>query len=191
MKYSIRQSNFSSGIHFGIHNGRVNQTYKVRFDSSCMYEDLDWERDYNKLDGWSYTTLPFKDSSGTWQPGHHKNSLRLGWRANSKTNKIELCLYIYQDGIRTITDFTSIDVDKDYTIGVFYKVDSTDGVESNPRIVLTCTHKPDTDDSATFVATQTIALTKSFELKTSYKLFPYFGGSNPAPHNMFILSEET
>lgn len=198
MKYNIRKGNFSSGIHFGLHTGRVSQTYKVRFDSFCMYDDLDSERDWNKLVGWSYKNLPVRITheelitdkvSYTWEPGHHSQSIRIAWRANKSINKIELAGYYYQDGIRTIIPFAEIDVDKDYTIGIFYKVDThndEDTTEYNPRIVFTCTRA---DDS--YFATKTKLLNKPFVVRASYKLYPYFGGSNYAPHNMSISVRET
>jgi hypothetical protein len=187
MRFNIRQGHFTSGIHIGLHTGRVSQTYKVRFDSSCLYEDIDWERDWNKLDGWSFSNLPFYyEVEKKWQAPHHNNSVRLAWRSNIQLGKIELALYYYQNGVRFIVPFIMVDVDKEYTVGIFYKYDEIDGEVHNPRILTTCTNKDDP-----FYATLTTNLAEPFKVIPSYKLYPYFGGSSPAPHSMFILSEET
>jgi hypothetical protein len=77
---------------FGIHNKKIRETYHVIFDGSCAYQlpeedQLDW----NKLGGWSYGL-------------HHNNSVRIGWRYNPTINMIEMCLYEYVNGVRTVND---------------------------------------------------------------------------------------
>ena len=182
MKYNVTKGNFSSGFHFGIHFGRVSQTYRVRFDSSCLYDDLDWERDYNKLIGWSLSNLPFYfKSEKKWQPGHHRNSVRFEWRANKTTGKIQLAIYYYQDGIRNTTDWIEVPVNQDLVVSLSLKDD--DGV--NARIIATCTCV-----ESNISEVKTVSLPHPFKAIWSYKLFPYFGGSNPAPHNLNLQVTE-
>ena len=131
MRFNIKKGKYSSsGIHIGFQFGRVSQTYEVRFDSSCLYEDIDWERDWNKLAGWSYTNLPVKWEKGfsanpdfkfggvdyIW--GHHFNSNRLVWRSNKSKGVIELGFYYYQDGIRTIVELGEVPVNQVVRISI-------------------------------------------------------------------------
>jgi hypothetical protein len=189
MKYSFRKGDFSpSGTQVGFHSGRVNQTYKVRFDSSCLYDDtLDWERDWNKLIGWSIDATPvrrqphfsakadFKLFGKEYVNGHHHNSVRFVWRSNKVKGVIEIAFYYYQDGIRHIQEFAELLPDVEYILGIFLR---------GSDVTLTCVEKGDSD-SALF-KTATVVLAHPFKAISSYKLFPYFGGNNPAWQDMTL-----
>lgn len=74
-------------------------TLTFRFDSSAIYttQDLSNQLDWNKLMGYS-------------RGYHQMNSIRLGWRWNPKTLKIELGKYSYQDGNRLMMKIDEISV---------------------------------------------------------------------------------
>lgn len=177
MEYNISKGNFSSGIHFGLHTGRVSQTYKVRFDSSCLYTDIDWERDWNKLVGWSYSNLPFKnETTGNWDAPHHNNSVRLVWRANKEKGVIELGFYYYMDKIRTIIELCEVPIDKDLILSIIIK-------GRDVTCIVVC-------KETNLYVIKPIFLLHAFKAIWSYKLFPYFGGSNPAPHDISLSITE-
>jgi len=63
-----------------------------RFDESAIYNiEGDDMKDWNKLFGFS-------------RGFHHHNSVRLGWRWNNNTSKIEITKYEYIDGVRKYYD---------------------------------------------------------------------------------------
>lgn len=95
----------------GKHNGRPQSVVKwklkrdfsrtlhfqVRFDASVRYatQDPQNQHDWNKIMG--VTTYRI-----------HKNSIRLGWRYNPKTDRVELGYYGYLGGARTMPMLTSV-----------------------------------------------------------------------------------
>ena len=168
MEYKVEKGSFSSGIHLGVHFGRVKQTYKVTFDSSSLYDDtLDWERDWNKLVGWSYSNLPYyyKDEK-KWQAPHHNNSVRLASRANKVKGVQELAFYFYQDGVRNIIELCNVPVEKELLLTISLNKEFV-------TIVVVCK-----ETNLSFI--KSVTLPHAFKAIWSYKLYPYFGGSNPA-----------
>lgn len=164
--YLIKQGNhYASGLHFGVHFGITEQKYRVRFSKECLYTPLDLENDWNKLCGWSYGM-------------HHKNSIRVCWRPYVKDNKffslfeckeIELCIYVYQDGKRLISNTTvTVEVDKEYDFRLKYDVASNMVSIFDLGIIGLCPIRYYTKPSC------------------GYRLYPYFGGNLPSPQNMNI-----
>jgi hypothetical protein len=201
MRYEIKKNKFSaSGIHLGLNLGRVSQTYRVRFDSSCLYDKIDWENDWNKLIGFSLTNLPVKRDQGysastdfrfngkDYIYGHHLNSVRFVWRANKDQGLIEIAFYYYQDGVRTIEPFTMLKPNVDYILGITM-------TEGSNRVILTAMEKGDSDElgdtNHLSQVIQTSILNHPFKAIWSYDLFPYFGGNNPAPHDMSLEVTKT
>lgn len=184
MQYNIKKGKFSSGIHLGINFGRVSQTYKVRFDSSCLYDDIDWERDWNKLIGWSFTNLPverkteysagvdfeFNGKQYIW--GHHFNSIRFVWRANKKNGTIEIALYYYMDGLRAIIELCEVPINQEVCLSIVLK-------DEFATVVVVCK-----ESNISYV--KPITLSHAFKAIWSYRLFPYFGGNNPAPQDISL-----
>ena len=167
MKFKIPKGKFKpSGIHFGVHFGRVNQTYKVRFDSSSLYDDtLDWERDWNKLAGWSYSNLPYKYEN-KWQAPHHRNSVRFVSRANKAKGVQELAFYYYQDGVRQIIELCDVPVEQDLLLSIVIK-------DQFVTVIVVCR-----ETNLSFV--KPVTLPHAFKAIWSYKLYPFFGGTYPA-----------
>jgi hypothetical protein len=88
---------------------------------------------------------------------HHNNSARVGWEVNS----ISLYLYCYAGGDRTTTLLGNANVGTEYLAHV-----SKSGVE------------------VTGVGAAKLDITSSSFW--GYRLYPYFGGTKPAPHDMTI-----
>lgn len=179
--YKFKQGKYNaSGLHIGVHFGIKEQSYKVNFSKECLYSMLNWENDWNKLCGWSYGLLPVK-----WEVGfssspdfrlfgvdyvwaHHYNSIRVCWRA--KEDKIEFCIYTYENGIRKTTTkaiYLDVEADKIFELKLY---------EGDNCLRL----RLDLED-----------LYFSFKTKPSigYRLFPVFGGNDPTPHEMNIKLE--
>lgn len=164
MKYTINKGEFySSPIHFGIHLRKTKEKFKVKFSKECLYTPIDWENDYNKLIGWSYGL-------------HHKNSIRIGWRPCNNSAQIELCIYIYENGVRKISDNTLIiNVDTEYEFTLEYEVDFDN------RITLSYPRPMNGYKQYTAIRMYT-----NIKPCMGYNLYPYFGGNNPSPNKMTI-----
>lgn len=99
---------------------------------------------------------------------HHKNSARFGWRANG--DSIEISAYCYKSGDRIIKTIRDVAVGKPYVFTMrgtkeFYELT----VESEGAII------------------GYAKISKPKTIQFGYRLFPYFGGNVPAPHNIRIL----
>lgn len=168
MIHKLKKGKFdSSTFSIGVHAFKTKQKIRVKFSKECLYKPLDFENDYNKLYGWSYGL-------------HHKNSIRVCWRPYVppgahweffNPNKIELCIYVYEDGVRKISEHTLvIDVERFYDFTLDYEP------EMNGRI------------SLWYFDVMHVGITTVYTTKPciGYELFPYFGGSDPAPNDMDI-----
>jgi len=135
-------------------------TIKVKFNSSCRYKiHGDDQYDINKIGGYGFG----------WN--HHKNSFRLGWTWNTDKKKIVLWAYVYYDGNRTYQAIKECSDTETVTVRV--KLGKTSGwpvwmVYANRDIAPTY-----------------IQASGSFP-KWGFKLYPYFGGQETAPHDIEI-----
>ncbi len=100
---------------------------------------------------------------------HHSFSARFGWRWCH--NQVELSAYTYNDGIRTIKDLGGVDMSREHNCAIL-----VNGSQYN--FVL---------DGDTTVMARTSKTKKA----SGYKLLPYFGGDEVAPHNITINIRET
>lgn len=168
-EYKLKKGNFrSSGLHIGLHIGTTEETYKVKFSKECLYTPIDWENDWNKLCGWSYGM-------------HHKNSIRVCWRPqmvdgldfnNQLTGNIELCIYVYENSVRLISEKTLVvGAEKEYEFTLKHNIFDNSIVLNFPQLGNGTSMRYTTKPS------------------WGYRLFPYFGGNNPAPHDMSIELE--
>lgn len=95
---------------------------------------------------------------------HHSNSARFGWRFHK--NGLELFAYTYAQGKRSFASLGSIEVNKKYTCTIVAKKGSYVFYlnDSEPTLM------------------ERGCSNGGFQ----FKLFPYFGGNEPAPHNISI-----
>jgi hypothetical protein len=106
----------------------------------------------------------FADNNST----HQQFSARFGWRWSD--NALRLFGYVYNDGIRSSKELgiVSIGAENDCSIKVnpkSYLFSLNGKVDSLPR-------------------------TSTTVKAIGYKLYPYFGGNEPAPHNIYIWIKE-
>lgn len=96
----------------------------VRFQDSCRYNLAYPDNlDINKLLGLSYLNI-------------HKNSVRIGWRYELKTDDIKVFIYRYQDGKRILNQICNVGINELIKINlsmnesiVSVKIDSTQGIK--------------------------------------------------------------
>lgn len=136
------------------------QTFRVQFTPSCRYRttaaqnQLDW----CKLMG--FTTVDI-----------HKHSIRLGWRYNPQTDKIDLGYYGYIKGNRTMQALTSIDV------GAWASV--TIRMHRNGEMVEV--------NGVRHEVSQALGLSSLFPTPTWVLRTAYFGGDEEAPQDISIV----
>ena len=95
---------------------------------------------------------------------HQKNSARFGWRWNN--NSLEILAYVYNDGERKYQFITTVPLD----------------TEVNYSLKIT-------DDSYQFFVDNSYVImdrTSNCDVGFHYLLYPYFGGDEPAPHDISI-----
>lgn len=140
--------------------------YEVEFTESCRYRfGTEDDADVNKLFGIAFITwgsfwFVIKNLfKGKFKALHHYNSIRRGWRPDMLSGRIEMIDYRYVNGERIIQYSYSIDVNQKYSVSLKKIGDLwlLDGVLYKAPNTLLC-----------------------------YELRPYFGGNNPAPHDMEI-----
>ena len=125
-------------------------TFKVIFDGDCIYDlGNEDQADINKLYG--LTSLRI-----------HKNSARIGWRAEGKV--IRIFAYWYRNGVRGWQDLGIVKPGEQHSYEVLIKKD---------RYIFKL-------DNREFIITDT---PKWIPLLV-FKALPYFGGNRTAPHNM-------
>jgi hypothetical protein len=133
---------------------------RVYFFQNCTYQLSTNYDQVNKLFGFS-------------QGYHHWNSARIGWRCTDGEN-IELLAYCYIDGVRIIKPMIKCKPET----WVFCNI-------QNKSSKYVCKAMSPNGDSITVSIDKAKKITiYSFFKLFIYRLFPYFGGSVPAPHDM-------
>lgn len=137
---------------------RSSWRWKFSFTDSCVYSVPGVDQlDYNKLIGVGFL------------PNHHQYSIRLGWRWNGK---IELALYAYQEGQRTIIDLGPVEIGRVYEVEIyqahnFRSLKVWDGITNIYAASIEC-HK---------------------WRWWAYRMNLYMGGQQPAQHDTTVLIE--
>jgi hypothetical protein len=94
---------------------------------------------------------------------HHQDSARFGWFF--KDDVIHLYAYIYDRGVRKFNFIQTVKIGEEHVL----------------------TLKDEGDNWSFLVDNQTeLKMKKSSKFKWGYKLWPFFGGNNPAPHDINI-----
>ena len=166
MDFIIKKGNhYSNWFNFPFFTLRRSIKFQFMIDSSSHYtfnnhyviatttlqneDDYDW----NKLFG----------LSNSWNP--HHSSARLCWRRLNE-EQFQVCLYVYDDGIRTISKEMTLDYNTYYGARII--------VSTNNFYLLF-------KDSSIILPRKSESL---FPIKMILK--PFFGGTSVAPHDMKI-----
>lgn len=97
---------------------------------------------------------------------HQINSARFGWVWNH--NRLEIWAYVYADGQRQFRFVDAVSLNKFYQYQIAF-----------------------TDSSYIFKVNNSVELSRSCKgTADGYKLYPYFGGDEPAPHEISIVIED-
>ena len=133
--------------------------FKVRFDSSCIYQTLDPKNqlDINKLYG-------FSDNN----THHHEFSARFGWRWSN--DSLRVFAYTYNNSIRNSKELGTIAIGAEHACSIKVTKDS---------YLFTLNGK-----------SQAMPRKSSTAEAEGYKLYPYFGGDELAPHKITIYIED-
>ena len=159
----------------GRNRGEFN--VKACFWSNCSYKLTENYDQINKLTGQSFNIFPFYDKeTKSWKPGHHKNSVRFGWRCLDG-DEIEILAYAYVNGIRKQKLVTSVVVDS----WVHLNFRETESYYNFTVI--------DESGAASIAKFKKNRTEKGFLGLFINRLYPYFGGKITAPHNMTITLE--
>ncbi len=160
MKFIIKKgTHYSNETVFKLKNFFNNNNtlqYQVTFDDSCIYE-------LPKEDQEDINKL-FGFSIGF---NHHKDSARFGWFYQDNT--IHLYAYVYDNGVRRSKLIKNLDLNTQYVLTL---------VDEGDNWVFSV------DDGWSVIGN--VKIPKSCKFKWGYKLWPYFGGNNPAPHDITI-----
>jgi hypothetical protein len=136
--------------------------YAVCFDQSAKYES--WikanQADVNKLTGFTEGFFP------------HKNSARIGWNYDPVDDVINLFAYCYNRGVRTIKQICTVDIGERFEVRI----------QALPGRWIFYVF---TDRAEEGVAIEEIQRAKRGKI-FGFRLFPYFGGDESAPHEITI-----
>lgn len=135
-------------------------TYVVKFDKSCLYDPTQVGDHINKLCG-------FTDANS----GVHDNSVRFGWRPDMASDKIKIFTYWYVNKQRGYEYLGSVNVDELITLD----------------LLITKSSYKFTFASINYA---TVLRQKNNKIGVYTRLFPYFGGTPVAPHDMKIYLKE-
>lgn len=146
-----------SGVKIKIFNGTKFE-FKAMFNESAKYSlnDID-QLDTNKLYGTS-------DCGNR----HQENSIRIGWRWNKSKSMVEIMGYSHVHGQFQYQYIGDAQINRSFNYIIELSTDKTryELTFNNKKISM---ERGCTDNSM-----------------SGYKLYPYFGGNNPAPHDISI-----
>ena len=150
-QHQFKPNNFNLDF---VVNDTEFKTWECLFGSTCSH-DLPYPESLqvNKLAGYA-------------KIHHHLESLRLGYRWNKETQRMDLFPYYYYKGKRTIATLpiTSVRLDKYFRVSMTIRPNSY----------------------KLYVGKNSISTPSNFRTYIGYELGPYFGGKIPAPHDMTI-----
>jgi len=164
-------------------SGMVGSFY---FSDECIHKPFAGsdEMDINKLGGYSETMLPrYKSEWPFFVPPHQCYSVRIGWRVTSLTPKqmIEVLLYVYNQDVSDRFIFKSIGFvrpEKPYHFRL--------GRLENKYFAEIFAAGYSLNQTPLEAHIGGLPRYNSEVNALGYKLFPYFGGNNPAPNSMQI-----
>ena len=138
-----------------------HQHFKAIFDSSAIYSTVD-STDQEDVN----KLFGFSDN----QSSHHAFSARIGWAWGN--NSLKLFGYTYNGSIRAIQQLAIVPIGQE--------IDCNIGIDTLHKLYLftingTTNSMPRTANTTSIIG---------------YKLYPYFGGNEVAPHNVTIKVKE-
>ncbi len=159
MIFRIKKGNhYSRPLRIGIWWRRTRFSWAVKFTESCRYDLGNEDQfDTNKLVGIGYV------------PGHHVDSARFGWRYDIEKGMIELFAYCYLNGRRIIKTIGYCKIGQEYNIDLY--------------VSRWAYYFSLIEAGSTISETEIVHAHKK---RLKYRLGPYFGGNQVAPHDITI-----
>jgi hypothetical protein len=159
-KYTIR-----TGQNYCDENKFTQSSYSelkfiAKFDSTAIYNNVNPENQYD-----INKLYGFSDNNSL---SHQQFSARFGWRWSD--NALRLFGYVYNNGVRDSKELGTVAIGAENSCSI--KVNPT-------SYVFTLNGKVDS-----------LPRTSTTPTATGYKLYPYFGGDEPAPHTIYIWIKE-
>ncbi len=149
--------------HMGFYIDRTIHPRIITFKDNCKYNfNNDDQLDINKIFG---ITLGLN---------HHENSIRVGWRWDIKTNSVELVSYVYLNNVRQPEKHICF-------------------VKPNTKIHVDIVRRESKTGAITITKDGKHFGAVHFDVDGpffGYLLGAYFGGNNPAPHQIEIEVEK-
>jgi hypothetical protein len=133
----------------------------VTFDSTCIYEiDKSNQQDWNKLIGFGFVG---SKNQNIYKPPHRVDGVRIGWRWNPQSQRIELGSYVYIAGVLQSKKLKEVKINEPVEVSI--------KVDYNRKIY-------------TVLDTEEISYQhdKTIVMRTGV----YFGGQEVAPHDIRI-----
>jgi len=181
--YTIHKGDHSSGIHFS--PGELQDkghAYDVQFTPSCYYRiDTREQSDWNKLCGQSAALL------------HQEKSIRWGWRCNNQ-NVLEINPYLHIDGQIVVPELNWVATASDTSYTVNGPIPVDDGAVY--RLYFQVQYKAirflcwDTNAGILYFSTYHNDKVQGWNGAFGYALYPWFGGTVTAPHNIEMFMVE-
>jgi hypothetical protein len=150
-------------LRIGIWRARPVFIWQVEFTPTCRYSLIGADQlDTNKLIGVGFL------------PGHHVDSARFGWRYSPERGMVELLAYCYVRRRRVIEPIGFVEIGQPYRLQLnvtlrAYVFDVYGEREGMPIGACSISHH--------------------HRKKLQYRLGTYFGGNQPAPHDIKIKIE--
>lgn len=154
---------------FWMYFGRKEFIWKVKFNSSAIYDVGSDQDDINKLFGIRFNLFD-----------NHKNSARYGWRWNKENEQLQLMPYCYDNGVRLNTMSGEIVVASIPIQKVVSEKEYSCGLKIYPKSYVFTVY----DENLKSVGTATVA--KTYVGKIGFRSGLYFGGNKTAPHKIKI-----
>jgi hypothetical protein len=133
-----------------------NLSYEAKFDESAEY----YLGNTNQYD--MNKLFGFSDCSSQ----HHKNSARFGWRWNDQSKKLEIHAYVYSNGKRSSKYIDQVPLNQKIQYQIRIQSNEYEFILNDKKMTMPrgCTNQK----------------------VIGYKLYPYFGGDEVAPHEIRI-----
>ncbi len=163
MIYTIpKGEHYSHPRRYGLHMGRTEETFLVRFNQSCLYEAQNGQYKWNKGAGWIYGLFS------------NENSIRWAWRPKpGNPDILQVGIYLHCWGkiiepTETIELPESLDEDFKLVLENHYGHDTIYLHVHGEHI------------------SQTISATVAIKPRLGWLNQVYFGGSSPSPHKVTL-----
>ena len=149
-----------AGQHFADGNAYKSiETQELKF--SVKFDSSAIYRSFLPINQYDINKLyGFSDNNA----GHHQFSARFGWRWSD--NALRLFAYVYNNGVVVSKELGSVTIGKEVNCGI--KV-------YGPAYIFSCEE-----------IIEYLPRTSTTPLAKGYLLYPYFGGDEPAPHDINI-----